>query len=53
MPDGTDSSKYELLFRILPPGEATNRDGRPDRVGEIDLTGFQLFELAAGQSATA
>ena len=46
VPDGTKSSRYELLLRILPPGEASNRDGRPDRVGEIDLTGFQLLELA-------
>jgi hypothetical protein len=45
VPDGSKSSRYELLFRVLPPGEATNRDGRPDRVGEIDLTGFQLLEM--------
>ncbi len=43
-PDGTDSSKYELAFRVLPPGEAGNREGRPDRVGVFDLTGFKLFE---------
>jgi DNA-directed RNA polymerase subunit RPC12/RpoP len=43
-PDGTDSSKYELAFRILPPGEAGNREGRPDREGVFDLTGFKLFE---------
>jgi hypothetical protein len=46
VPDGTKSAKYELMFRVLPPGEATNRDGRPDRVGEIDLTGFQLLQMA-------
>jgi hypothetical protein len=46
VPDGAKSTRYELLFRALPPGEASKRDGRPDRVGEIDLTGFQLLELA-------
>jgi hypothetical protein len=46
VPDGTASSRYELLLRILPPGEATKRNGRPDRFGVIDLTGFRLLELA-------
>ena len=46
VPDGTNSSTYELLLRILPPGEATNRGGKPERVGVIDLSGFELFELA-------
>jgi hypothetical protein len=45
-PDGTSASKFELALRILPPGEANNREGRPDRYGEFDLSGFQLFELA-------
>jgi hypothetical protein len=45
VPDGTASSRYELLLRIVPPGEATRRDGQPDLVAEIDLTGFKLFEL--------
>jgi DNA-directed RNA polymerase subunit RPC12/RpoP len=44
VPDGTASSKYELAFRILPPGESSNREGSPDRMGVFDLTGFQLFE---------
>ena len=43
-PDGTASSKYELAFRILPPGQSSNREGSPDRVGVFDLTGFQLLE---------
>jgi hypothetical protein len=47
-PDG--SGAYDLSYRILPAGEARNfREGgesKPDRVGAIDLTGFQLFELA-------
>jgi hypothetical protein len=47
VPDGTPSSRYELLLRILPPGEATKRDGRPALYGVIDLTGFQLLEMAA------
>jgi DNA-directed RNA polymerase subunit RPC12/RpoP len=46
VPEGTASSKYELAFRILPPGESSNREGRPDRMGVFDLTGFQLFELS-------
>jgi hypothetical protein len=47
-PDGSGS--YDLAYRILPDGESRNfregGDSRPDRVGAIDLTGFQLFELA-------
>jgi hypothetical protein len=46
LPDGSPSSRFELLLRILPPGEATKRDGQPDLIGEIDLTGFNLFELS-------
>ena len=46
VPDGSPSSRFELLLRILPPGEATKRDGQPDLIGEIDLTGFKLFELS-------
>jgi DNA-directed RNA polymerase subunit RPC12/RpoP len=46
VPDGAKSTKYELLFRALPPGEATNRDGRPERAGELDLTNFQLLQMA-------
>jgi hypothetical protein len=48
-PDGKAGSKYDLALRILPPGEASNREGRPDRFAVIDLTGFQLFELAGPQ----
>ncbi len=46
VPDGTNSSRFELQFRILPPGVANSfRDrGEPDLIGEIDLTGFKLFE---------
>ena len=47
VPDGTASSKYELAFRILPPGESSKREGSPDRKGVFDLTGFQLFEQPA------
>jgi DNA-directed RNA polymerase subunit RPC12/RpoP len=46
VPDGSDSSKFELAVRILPPGEAANREGRPERYGVFDLSGFQLFEQA-------
>jgi DNA-directed RNA polymerase subunit RPC12/RpoP len=46
VPDGSASSKYEIATRILPPGESGARDGRPARVGEFDLKGFQLFEQA-------
>jgi len=49
-PESDGSGGYDLWYRILPPGEASKfREGgesRPDRVGVIDLTGFQLFELA-------
>ncbi len=51
-PDGAASSRYELAFRILPPGEAANREGRPDRVGVFDLTGFKLFELTSPKVGT-
>jgi len=48
-PDPGGSGGYELLYTILPPGEASNfraeGGSRPDRIGVIDLTGFQLFEL--------
>jgi hypothetical protein len=47
-PEPNGSGAYALLYRILPPGEASNfrapEGARPDRVGVIDLTGFQLFE---------
>ncbi len=44
VPDGS-VLKFELAVRILPPGEAANREGRPERYGVFDLSGFQLFEL--------
>jgi len=49
-PDSGGSGGYDLQYRILPPGEASKfgaeGGSRPDRIGVIDLTGFQLFELA-------
>ena len=47
------SSSYELAVRILPRGEASNRDGRPERVGVFDLTGFELFDSRRRRPATA
>jgi hypothetical protein len=48
-PDSSAGSGYDILYRILPPGQPSNFvDGggsRPDRVGRIDLKGFRLFEL--------
>ncbi len=45
-----DSGNYEIDYLVLPPGEATRfGDGgmaRVDRYARIDLTGFELFELA-------
>ena len=43
-PDGTAGSSYDLALRIFPRGESRNRDGRPDRYGVFDLTGFRLFD---------
>ena len=37
VPDGTPSSRYELLLRILPPGEATKRDGRPRPLRRVSI----------------
>jgi hypothetical protein len=49
-PDSGGSSAYQLWYRVFSPGEASNfRDGgvpRPDRFADIDLTGFELLELA-------
>ncbi len=49
-PSPGTTSLYQILYRVLPPGEASNfrdgKSGRPDRVGVIDLTGFKLFEQA-------
>ena len=44
VPDGSDSSKYELTLRILPPGESAKADGSPERRGELDLKGFKMLE---------
>jgi hypothetical protein len=56
---GLGGTGYDIAYRVLPPGEASNfRDGgmsRPLRVGSIDFSGFQLFELArptVGQRVT-
>jgi hypothetical protein len=58
-PGAGGSDRYDLLYRILPHGETRNfqegGESRPDRIGAIDLTGFQLFELgdpAAGARVT-
>ncbi len=49
-PDSAPGSGYEILYRVLPPGQPSNfvegGGSRPDRRGRIDLTGFKLFELA-------
>jgi hypothetical protein len=49
-PEPGGTTGYDILYRVLPPGEANNfREGdvsRPDRIAMIDFTGFQLFELA-------
>jgi len=59
VPEPAASGGYDLEYRILPPGQASNfrdrGDSRPDRVGVIDFAGFQLFELArprAGRRVT-
>jgi hypothetical protein len=41
VPDGQGRGRYELHFRILPPGEGV----RPRSVGLIDTKGFKLFEI--------
>ena len=49
-PKAGPSSRYTIEYVILPAGGANNfgdgKDARPDRFALIDLTGFQLFELA-------
>ncbi len=49
-PDPAGSGRYDILYRVVPPGEGSNfREGAlslPARIGVIDFTGFQLFELA-------
>ncbi len=47
------SPAYELEYIVFPLGEASSFRridlARPERFGRIDLTGFQLFELARPQ----
>jgi len=49
-PDSSAGSGYDILYRVLPQGLPSNfvegGGSRPDRVGRIDLRGFELFELA-------
>jgi hypothetical protein len=51
---GGDGKPYTMAYKVFPPGQAGSfRDGagsRPDRYADIDLTRFELFELA-GTSA--
>ncbi|SIN80501.1 hypothetical protein SAMN05444166_0970 [Singulisphaera sp. GP187] len=42
VPDATGTGSYDLDYRIVPNGEGSYPNLR---VGRIDLTGFQLFEL--------
>ena len=47
-PEPGGSSSYLLSYRVFPPGEASNflnNAAPPERYAEIDLTGFELFEL--------
>ena len=39
-PTDASPSRYELALRILPPGEATNREGRPDRGRRVRSDGL-------------
>jgi hypothetical protein len=52
VPDSSPGSDYDIAYRVVPPGRPSNFvDGggsRPDRVGRIDLNGF---ELLTGQRA--
>ncbi len=47
---GDGGPNYEIEYLVLPAGEAAGfreaASGRPERIGRIDLAGFQLFELA-------
>lgn len=47
---GEGGAAYEIDYMVFPPGEASGfreaASARPERIGRIDLTGFQLFELA-------
>jgi hypothetical protein len=42
VPDGLGSGRYELDYRIVPPG---GDGGTPRSIGQIDLGGFRLLEL--------
>jgi hypothetical protein len=49
VPDSSSpGSDYDIAYRVLPPGKPSNFvDGggsRPDRVGRIDLHGFELLQ---------
>ena len=54
-PEAGPSSRYTIEYVVLPAGGANNfgdgKDARPDRFALIDLTGFQLFELARPRRA--
>jgi hypothetical protein len=49
-PEAGPSSRYTIEYVVFPAGGANNfgdgKDARPDRFALIDLTGFQLFDLA-------
>jgi hypothetical protein len=44
------ASKFEIQYVVLPPGEGgsflAGRNAAPERFGVLDLTGFELLELA-------
>jgi hypothetical protein len=46
--DPSTGSAYDILYRVLPPGQPSNfvegGGSRPDRVATIDFSGFVLFE---------
>jgi hypothetical protein len=48
-PAAGSTKPYQLGYKVFPPGQAGNfRDetgSRPDRFADIDLSGFELFEL--------
>ncbi len=47
---GEGSPSYQIDYLVLPTGEAGSlreaASARPERIGRVDLAGFQLFELA-------
>jgi hypothetical protein len=50
-PEGATS--YRIEYKVFPPGEASNfqdaKFARPERLAEVDLTGFELFESVPQQ----